>query len=47
MRGPQRHPISGKEIDYGGSVAGNALSSIDAPPKVLGFLDRSRKNTMK
>jgi len=46
-RGPQRHPISGKEIDFGGSVAGNALSSIDAAPKVLGFLDRSLKSPVK
>ena len=46
-RGPQHHPISGKEIDLGGSVAGNALSSIDAAPKVLGFLDRSLKSAVK
>jgi len=32
------HPVSGREIDTGGSPSGDALSSIDAAPKVIEFL---------
>jgi dienelactone hydrolase len=35
------HTISGRSTDYGGTPEGNALSSIDAIPKVLEFLRRS------
>jgi dienelactone hydrolase len=35
------HPVSGKEIDTGGTPAGNALSGIDAAPKVIEFLRQS------
>jgi hypothetical protein len=41
--GPERHPISGKLIDRGGTVAGNAESSIDAAPKVIEFLRQNLK----
>ena len=33
-----RHPVSGREIDLGGSARGDALSSLDSMPKVLEFL---------
>jgi len=33
-----RHPVSGKEMDIGGTPVGDAESSLDAIPKVLGFL---------
>jgi dienelactone hydrolase len=36
--GNARHPISGREVHYGGTPEGNAESSIDAAPKVLDFL---------
>jgi dienelactone hydrolase len=39
--GSVRHPVSGREIDLGGSPAGDAESSLDAAPKVLEFLRRS------
>jgi dienelactone hydrolase len=39
--GLERHPISGREIDPGGSIQGNAASSIDAAPRVLQFLQQS------
>jgi dienelactone hydrolase len=42
--GPQRNPTSGREVDPGGTVAGNAQSSIDAAPKVIEFLQKSLKN---
>jgi dienelactone hydrolase len=35
------HPVSGAEVDFGGTPEGNAASSLDAIPKVLAFLDRS------
>jgi hypothetical protein len=35
------HTISGRSTDYGGTPEGNALSSIDAIPKVLDFLRRN------
>jgi dienelactone hydrolase len=35
------NPTSGRETEMGGTPAGNALSSLDAPPKVLEFLARS------
>jgi dienelactone hydrolase len=39
--GKTRHPVSGKATSYGGTPEGNALSSIDAIPKVLDFLRRN------
>jgi len=39
--GALRHPVSGRPTDYGGTPEGNALSSIDASPKVLDFLRRN------
>jgi dienelactone hydrolase len=39
--GHLRHPVSGKATDFGGTPEGNALSSIDAIPKVLDFLRRN------
>jgi hypothetical protein len=36
--GPERNPVSGREVDPGGTVAGNAQSAVDAAPKVLDFL---------
>jgi dienelactone hydrolase len=42
--GTQRNPTSGREVDPGGTVAGNAQSSIDAAPKVIEFLQKSLKN---
>ena len=36
-----RQPASGDEEDYGGTPEGNALSSIDAIPRVLDFLAQS------
>jgi dienelactone hydrolase len=35
------HTITGRSTDYGGTPEGNALSSIDAIPKVLEFLRRN------
>jgi len=35
------HPVSGTRVDYGGTPEGNALSSLDAIPKVLEFLRTS------
>ncbi|MBV9085337.1 MAG: acyl-CoA thioesterase/BAAT N-terminal domain-containing protein [Acidobacteriaceae bacterium] len=40
-----RHPVSGRMIDFGGTPAGNAQSSIDAIPKVLDFLRRNLSAT--
>jgi len=37
-QGETRHPISGRPMQAGGSVKGNAESSLDAIPKVLEFL---------
>lgn len=37
--GRMRHPVSGREIDLGGSARGDAQSSLDAIPKVLNFLN--------
>ena len=39
--GRLRHPLSGREVNLGGSVEGNAQSSIDATPKVLEFLKQN------
>ena len=39
--GKVRHPVSGREEDFGGTPAGNAQSSLDAIPKVLEFLRKS------
>ena len=36
-----RHPVSGREVHWGGTPEGNALSAIDASPKVLEFLRES------
>ncbi len=35
------HPLSGQEENYGGNPEGNALSTLDANPKVLDFLKQS------
>lgn len=35
------HPVSGEEMNFGGTVEGNAESSLDAAPKVLEFLQQS------
>jgi dienelactone hydrolase len=35
----ERHPISGRELDLGGSARGDAESTLDAIPKVLAFLN--------
>jgi dienelactone hydrolase len=39
--GEVRHPVSGREIDLGGSPAGDAESTLDSMPKVLEFLKHS------
>jgi dienelactone hydrolase len=39
--GRVRHPLSGREMNFGGSPEGNAQSSLDATPKVIEFLRRS------
>ena len=39
--GITRHPVSGREMDTGGSAQGDAASSLDAIPKVLSFLQKS------
>ena len=39
--GGARQPISGAEESFGGTQEGNALSSIDAIPRVLDFLAKS------
>jgi len=39
--GEVRHPVSGRMASMGGTPEGNALSSLDATPKVLDFLKRS------
>jgi dienelactone hydrolase len=36
-----KHPVSGAEMNFGGTPEGNADSSLDAIPKVLDFLRRS------
>jgi len=41
--GAMRHPVSGNEMDLGGSPKGDAESSLDAIPKVLAFLAESLK----
>ena len=43
--GAMRHPVSGNEMDLGGSPKGDAESTMDAIPKVLGFLADAWKNT--
>ncbi|HEY4379821.1 MAG TPA: acyl-CoA thioester hydrolase/BAAT C-terminal domain-containing protein [Acidobacteriaceae bacterium] len=35
------HPVSGQQENYGGNPEGNALSTLDATPKVLDFLKQS------
>jgi hypothetical protein len=35
------HPVSGQQENYGGNPEGNALSTLDANPKVLDFLKQS------
>jgi dienelactone hydrolase len=42
--GAMRHPVSGTEIDLGGSPKGDAESSLDAIPKVLAFLGDAWKS---
>jgi dienelactone hydrolase len=39
--GAVRHPVSGLEMKFGGTVQGDAESSLDAIPKVLKFLRTS------
>jgi dienelactone hydrolase len=39
--GGARHPISGEAQNLGGTPEGNALSTLDADPKVLAFLQQS------
>ena len=39
-QGWTRSPLSGLETEMGGTPAGNAESTLDAPAKVLGFLAR-------
>jgi dienelactone hydrolase len=39
--GAIRHPVSGREVHWGGTPQGNAESSLDASPKVLEFLRQS------
>jgi dienelactone hydrolase len=39
--GEVRQPVSGRAMDLGGSARGDALSSLDAMPKVIEFLQRS------
>jgi len=36
-----KQPVSGAEMNFGGTPEGNAASSLDAIPKVLAFLHRS------
>lgn len=36
-----RNPTSGRDTEMGGTQAGNAESTLDAPPKVLEFLAKS------
>jgi len=40
-RGHFEHPISGREVNLGGTEEGNAQSTLDAIPKVLNFLRES------
>lgn len=39
--GHPRQPLSGREMDLGGSPRGDAESSIDSMPKVLEFLKKA------
>ncbi|HTX14445.1 MAG TPA: acyl-CoA thioester hydrolase/BAAT C-terminal domain-containing protein [Candidatus Baltobacteraceae bacterium] len=39
--GEVTHPVSGAKMNFGGTVAGDAQSSLDAIPKVLDFLRTS------
>jgi dienelactone hydrolase len=39
--GEVKHPVSGAEMNFGGTPEGNAESSLDAIPKVLDFLQRN------
>lgn len=43
--GKMRHPVSGRQIDLGGSARGDAESTIDAIPKVLAFLNDALGNS--
>jgi dienelactone hydrolase len=45
--GKMRHPVSGREMDPGGTVPGDAASSLNAIPKVLKFLDQALGNTVE
>ncbi len=40
-QGEARNPTSGRGVNAGGTVEGNAASSLDAIPKVLDFLQRT------
>ncbi|HJX84161.1 MAG TPA: acyl-CoA thioester hydrolase/BAAT C-terminal domain-containing protein, partial [Candidatus Angelobacter sp.] len=44
-RGNMVHPISRQVISMGGSPSGDALSSIDAAPKVIEFLRQSLQSS--
>ena len=35
------HPVSGREMNLGGTPKGDAQSSLDAMPRVLAFLRRN------
>jgi dienelactone hydrolase len=39
--GEVTHPVSGREMNLGGSARGDAMSSLDAIPKVLEFLRKT------
>ena len=39
-----RHPVSGREMNLGGTAEGDAESTIDAMPKVLEFLAKALKD---
>ena len=43
--GAVKHPVSGREVNVGGSAEGDALSSIDSIPKVLSFLEHALANS--
>jgi len=40
-QGATRNPTSGREMEMGGTPAGNAESSLDAIAKVIDFLQQS------
>jgi hypothetical protein len=38
--GMMKQPLSGRNIDWGGSVRGDAMATIDSMPRVIDFLKR-------